>query len=99
MIVTDKPSPASEFVINWNEIPKFVVAGVPYPEFAGLRTTVWLDWTAGCGFRPTTRWDFATRSVNCETIRHMMNEAKSRFGDDGYKWRVRVRAGTRSIVE
>ena len=83
--------------INWSAIPKFVIAGTPIPSFRGLRTTVWVDLTPENVFRPTTRWDFATRSADCATMEHLMSEAKARFGDDGYDWRIRVRAGTRRV--
>jgi hypothetical protein len=101
MKISDKPSPDTGYIGNWTEIPKFVVAGVPISGLAGLRTTVWLDCfdMRSGSLRPTTRWDFATRSVDCETMKHLMDEAKARFGDDGYQWRIRVRAGTRRIFE
>lgn len=87
-------------VTNWSEIPKFVAYGVPKPECSWIKLPVWLDLPSDDGYRVTTRWDFALRSVDAETIKQILDKAHRR--DDRFKcydWTIRVRVGRRRIFE
>jgi len=85
-----------EVVINFNELPRFVIAGTPSNEFSGLRIPVWLTRDGDSDYRPTTRWDFAAWSLAREDMVKLLRFAR-KF--DTYNWTIRVRPGHRRIFE
>lgn len=80
--------------LSFDELPKFIIAGVPREEFQGLRVPVWLTRDDSVHYRPTTRYDFALWSLDCERIRELF---KYTHKIDGYYWKIRVRAGSRRV--
>lgn len=84
----------NEAVLNFNHMPKFVIAGVPKTDFGRLRTTVWLTKDGINEYRPTTRADFALWSLDPDAVAKVFDQT---FQFASYDWKIRVRAGSRRV--